>query len=162
MFYLIANDRTLTATAADTEAARALVASLADGPVTVELEDYGGFEKVGSLPQSLPASDTRITTSPGDIMLYQGRDIVVFYGSNTWSYTPLGKIEGATSAGLREFFGHGDVRVTLSLNPLSGLEVTEVDSAGGSCEIYDLTGRPVRGTLSPGFYIINGKKTLVK
>lgn len=100
---------------ADTEAASTLAELLEGGPMTVELHSYGGFEKVGPLPQALPESDEQITTVSGDVMLYQGDQITVFYGSNTWDYTPLGRIEGATADGLLAAFGDGDVTVELSL-----------------------------------------------
>jgi len=97
----------MTATLIDNAATRELTALLSQDPVTIEMDDYGGFEKVGALPQSLPTSNSQITTQPGDIMLYQGRNMVIFYGSNSWSYTRLGKIDGATVEGLRQFFGNG-------------------------------------------------------
>ena len=105
---------TLHATLADTEAARALADQLASGPITVDLHSYGGFEKVGPLPQPLPADDVQTTTEPGDVMLYQGNQITIFYGSNTWAYTPLAKIDGATADSLKEAFGDGDVEVMLT------------------------------------------------
>lgn len=100
---------------ADTEAARALVEQLANGPVKVSLHAYGGFEQVGPLPWILPASDEQITTSPGDVMLYQGNQITIFTGSNSWAYTPLGHLEGATSESLLEAFGAGDAEISLEL-----------------------------------------------
>jgi len=84
-------NRTLSATMPDNDATHSLIRLLNDGPITINMSDYGGFEKVGALPQSLPASDTHITTVPGDIMLYQGRNMVIFYGLNSWSYTPPGQ-----------------------------------------------------------------------
>ena len=109
------NGASFTVTLADTEAASALAGLLEGGPVTVEMHSYGGFEKVGPLPQALPESDEQITTAPGDVMLYQGDQITVFYGSNTWDYTPLGHIEDATADDLLAAFGDGDVTVELSL-----------------------------------------------
>ena len=85
------------------------------GPVTVNLHAYGGFEQVGPLPWNLPESNEQITTSPGDIMLYQGDQITIFTGSNSWAYTPLGSIEGTTSELLLEAFGGNAVDITLSL-----------------------------------------------
>lgn len=96
-------NESMTANLVDNEATRALVSLLEHAPITIDMSDYGGFEKVGELPQSLPTSNTQITTEPGDIMLYQGRSLVVFYGSNSWSYTRLGRIEEATVATLRQF-----------------------------------------------------------
>lgn len=77
------------------------------------MSDYAGFEKVGSLGQSLPTENSRITARSGDIVLYQGNQIVMFYGSNSWSYTRLGKIDDL--AGWQEALGNGDVTVTLSM-----------------------------------------------
>lgn len=104
-----------TVALAGTEAARALVEQLQAGPITVSLHAYGGFEQVGPLPWSLPSSDEQLTTSPGDIMLYQGNQITIFTGSNSWAYTPLGNIEGATPEMLREAFGGDTAEVTISL-----------------------------------------------
>lgn len=95
------------------EAAETLAEMLAQGPLTVVLSDYGGFEKVGALGASLPASDRRTTTSPGDVVLYQGDQIVAFYGSNTWAYTRLARVTDTT--GWAEALGSGDVELTLSL-----------------------------------------------
>lgn len=108
-------DATFEMTSADTEAARGLVSKLQDGPVTVNLRSYGGFEKVGPLPWALPQSDERITAEPGDVMLYQSDQMTIFTGSNSWAYTSLGHIEGATADSLLAAFGDGDVEVTLSL-----------------------------------------------
>ncbi len=108
------NGKTLTASIADNEAGKALAELLGKGDLTLSLSEYGGFEKVGALPQALPKSDTQIKTEAGDIMLYQGNQMTIFYGSNSWSYTPLGKIEYATAAELKEIFGTGDVTVKLS------------------------------------------------
>lgn len=112
-FYLTVEGVTFPATFADNQGAEALADLLTDGPLTLSLEDYGGFEKVGSLGQSLPTSNTHITTQSGDIVLYQGKQIVLFYGSNSWSYTRLGQVTDLT--GWQEALGHGDVTVTLSL-----------------------------------------------
>ena len=107
------NGSLFTATLADNAAADALVDWVEEGPVTLELSDYAGFEKVGPLGRSLPASDGQTTTHAGDIVLYQGDQIVLFYGSNSWSYTRLGRIDDLT--GWEDALGSGDVTVTLSL-----------------------------------------------
>ena len=109
------NGTALTITLADTEAASALAELLQSGPMEINLHSYGGFEKVGPLPQTLPTNDEQITTGPGDVMLYQGNQITIFYGSNTWDYTPIGHIEGVTTETLLAAFGEGDVTVELSL-----------------------------------------------
>ena len=114
-FVIHVGDSQLTVTLANTDAARALAEHLQAGPVTVNLHAYGGFEKVGALPWSLPANDEQIITSSGDVMLYQGDQISIFTDSNSWAYTPLGKIEGATSDSLLEVLGDSDVDAALSL-----------------------------------------------
>ncbi len=106
-------DTIFTATLADNAAVQALAGMLTDAPIVIEMQDYGGFEKVGSLGTSLPANDSQTTTEPGDIVLYQGDQIVIFYGSNTWGYTRLGRVDDLT--GWAEALGGGDITVTLSL-----------------------------------------------
>ena len=107
----------LTVKIENNSATQALVGALGEAPITYTASDYGGFEKVGALGRSLPASDTRISTQAGDVILYSGDQIVLFYGSNTWSYTRLGRIEYTSIEELKSFLkaGEGDVRVTLSL-----------------------------------------------
>ena len=101
----------------DNNATKELVKALRKAPVSYEANDYGGFEKVGDLGYSLPASDTQITTGPGDVILYSGNQIVLFYGTNTWSYTRIGKMEYGTLDELKAFLkaGQGMITVTLSL-----------------------------------------------
>ena len=112
-FYVSVGGVTFTASFADNSGAQALKELLAAGPVTISMSDYGGFEKVGSLGQSLPTSNSQTTTQAGDIVLYQGNQIVIFYGSNSWSYTRLGKVDDLT--GWEDALGSGDVSVTFSL-----------------------------------------------
>lgn len=112
-FYVSVGEKVFSATFADNSGAQALKELLADGDITIRMSDYGGFEKVGSLGQSLPTENSQTTTQAGDIVLYQGSQIVIFYGSNSWSYTRLGKIDDL--AGWQEALGNGDVAVTLSM-----------------------------------------------
>ena len=107
------NDHTYTATLADNPSAKAFAELLKVGPLTVSTHDYGNFEKVGSLGTELPRTDERITTSPGDIILYRGNQITVYYAQNTWSFTRLGRIDDPS--GLREALGSGDVEITFQL-----------------------------------------------
>ena len=153
---------TMTATLTDNEATRELTKLLEQADITIRMSDYGGFEKVGALPRSFSTSNTQITTAPGDIMLYQGNQMVIFYGSNSWSYTRLGKIDGATVSNLHQFLGNGDVTLTLSLDSSSGID--DVTADGDKAElVYDLNGRRVtKKPLAPGIYIINGKNTIVR
>ena len=101
----------------DNAATRALVAALREASISYEADDYGGFEKVGALGRSLPTSTTQITTQPGDVILYSGNQIVLFYGSNSWSYTRIGKMEYGSLDELKSFLkaGQGKINVTLSL-----------------------------------------------
>ena len=99
-----------TATLADTKAAQEFAQML---PMTITLNDYSGFEKVGSLGRSLTTSNSQITTVAGDIVLYNSSNIVMFYGSNSWSYTRLGKIDDLT--GWADALGHGSVTAIFTL-----------------------------------------------
>ena len=100
---------TLTATLADNSSASAFYELLQKGSVTVAMHDYGSFEKVGSLPSSLPRNDTQITTESGDIILYQGNQITIYYDTNSWSFTRLGKVDGVTQTELKKILSKGDV-----------------------------------------------------
>lgn len=115
MFYIYVNDARLAVTSSGNSSAQALLDLLAHGDVTVAASDYGNFEKVGTLPQSLPTNDERITTEAGDVILYQGNQITVYYDTNSWSLTRLGKIEGVSVAELKEILGNGSVELRLSL-----------------------------------------------
>ena len=107
-------DHVLSATFADNSSAAEFQAVLGQGPLTIEMEDYGGFEKVGPLGTSLTRNDAQITTEPGDIILYQGNQITVYYGTNTWSFTRLARIDDPTD--LQEKLGDGTVSITFSLD----------------------------------------------
>ena len=109
--------KTVSVLIEDNKATKALVAALRESPITYEADDYGGFEKVGSLGRSLPASNNQITTQAGDVILYNGNQIVLFYGSNSWSYTRIGKMEYESLDELKSFLkaGQGKINVTLSL-----------------------------------------------
>lgn len=96
-------------------AAQELIKELEKGNITVNATEYGGFEKVGELGFSLPTSDENINTEPGDIVLYQGDKISLFYGSHSWSYTKLGKIDNISSNELKEVLGQGNVTLVFSL-----------------------------------------------
>ena len=107
------NNHVLNVKLEDNSAAKALMNKLKWGDVTIHAEDYGGFEKVGDLGFSLPRSDKYITTSAGDIVLYDGDEISLFYNSNSWSYTKLGKVQNIKD--LKKILGIGDVKLVLSL-----------------------------------------------
>ena len=105
-----------TATLNNNRSAEAFAELLAQGPLTVDMSDYGSFEKVGPLGTDLPRSDESITTTPGDVILYLGNNITIYYAVNSWNFTLLGHIDGATGENMREFLGNGDPTVTFSLH----------------------------------------------
>ena len=97
----------------DNETVEALKEAVKTEPLTVQMSMYGGFEQVGSLNMTLPRNDVQTTTSAGDIVLYAGDQLVVFYGSNSWAYTRLGHVSDKTQQELTELLSNGDVTVTL-------------------------------------------------
>ena len=99
----------------DNDSVRALEELAGAEGLTVALSGYGGFEQVGSLGARLPRDDAQTVTEPGDIVLYSGNSIVLFYGSNAWAYTRLGKIQGLDEGELRQLLGGGDVSIRLAL-----------------------------------------------
>ena len=100
---------------ADNSSATALLELLVQGDVTVDMHDYGNFEKVGELGTELPTNDVNITTQAGDVILYQGNNIVIYYDTNTWNFTRLGKVVNVPADELKEILGEGNVTVTFSL-----------------------------------------------
>ena len=108
------NDEKVEVAWEDNESVKALADLASDSPLTIDASMYGGFEQVGSIGTDLPSSDINITTEPGDIMLYTGSNIVVFYGSNSWSYTRLGHIENKSADELKDLLGSNNVKITLS------------------------------------------------
>ncbi len=109
------NDNIFDIELENNSAAQELIKELEKGNITVNATEYGGFEKVGELGFSLPASDENINTEPGDIVLYQGDKVSLFYGSHSWSYTKLGKIDNISSNELKEVLGPGNVTLVFSL-----------------------------------------------
>lgn len=99
----------------DNESVSALTGLLREQPLSIRMSMYGDFEQVGSLGTSLPRKDEQTTTQAGDIVLYSGNQIVVFYGSNSWAYTRLGKITDKSAEELEELMGSGDVTIKLEL-----------------------------------------------
>lgn len=108
------NDTPVTVEWEDNESVAALKEAVKTNQITIQMSMYGGFEQFGSLGMSLPRNDTRITTESGDVILYSGNQMVVFYGSNTWAYTRLGHITDKTQAELTELLSNGSITITLS------------------------------------------------
>lgn len=107
-------DKTFYAHLEDNAAARAFVEKLNREPLTLTMRDYGGFEKVADLPWTLPTADERITAAPGDVVLYQGDKITLYYGENTWELTRLARI-GSRLDEWKTALGEGDVTVSINL-----------------------------------------------
>ena len=105
----------LTATLYDNSSSRAMVELLKKGPVTIDMHDFSNFEKVGELPVTLPRNDTYTETDSGDLILYLGKRFVIYYDKNSWSFTPLGKVEGVSKPELKKILGSGNVTAVLKL-----------------------------------------------
>ena len=114
--YIKINNNVLNIELEDNSATIELKERLKNGDIILITHDYGGFEKVGDLGFSLPREDTNITTSAGDIVLYQGNQISLFYNSNSWNYTRLGEIQNVSSGELKNILGNGDVTLTFTLS----------------------------------------------
>lgn len=116
--YIYINGNKLTAELGDNSSAEALVKLLKEGDITYAADDYGNFEKVGSLGHTLPRNDERITARPGDVILYLGSNICLYYGVNTYNFTRLGSIVGHSEGEMRTLLsaGSGEISITLSLN----------------------------------------------
>ena len=143
------------------EATKALVERLQEGPVTVTLSSNGDFEIWGALGFSLPTDNRQINAVAGDVILYNGNNICIMYGQNSWSYTHLGRIEGLTEAELRSFLkaGQSNIAVTLSFTE----EITAIHDAPAQTSkntFYSLDGRRI-GRSANGAFIANGKKVIL-
>ena len=112
---LVINSRMLTAVLEDNSSADAFAKLLESGPLTLSMSDYGNFEKTGELPESLKRNDSTITAEPGDIILYQGKTVTVYYGFNKYNFTRLGRITDITGDELKELLGKNNVTVTFRL-----------------------------------------------
>ena len=154
--YITIDGVTKTATLVGNAATQELVAKLQETPVTVTLND-NHFEIWGSLGFSLPTSNEQVNAQPGDIVLYSGQYICIFYGSNSYSYTRLGKIDGLTESELKTFLkaGESNISVTLSVSDPTGISRVQAD--GSSSRAYTLQGT-VAQTGRKGIIIQNGKK----
>jgi len=159
--YITIDGRTETVTLTNNSATQALVAKLQEASVTVTLNSSGGFEIWGALGFSLPTSNEQINAQPGDIVLYNGSNICMFYGTNSWNYTLLGKIDGLSESELRTFLkaGESNISVTLSLSNTTG--ISQVKADGSKSRAYTFS-----GTLAQvghkGIIIQNGKKIIRK
>ena len=148
---------TNTATMVDNAATQELVARLQQAPVTVTLNSSGGFEIWGALGFSLPTSNQQVNAQPGDIVLYNGSNICMFHGTNSWSYTRLGQIDGLSEGELRTFLhaGESNISVMLSLSSTTGISQVRADES--LSKSYTLQGTIAQAGYK-GFIIKNGRK----
>ena len=159
--YITIGEETHTVTMEDNVGTRALVAALQTENIVYIAHDYGNFEKVGYIGQSFPTDNHQITTSAGDLVLYGGDNICIFYGSNSWSYTRIGKLDGLSADEVRRFVkaGEGEVSITLSLQPIyTGIqELSPNENDEGTA--YTITGQ-IAPKGYKGIVIQNGKKRI--
>ncbi len=157
--YITIGGKTASVTLADNSATQALVEKLQQAPVTVTLNSSGGFEIWGPLGFSLPTSNERINAQPGDVNLYSGDNICIFYGTNSWTYTRLGKIDNMTASELTTFLkaGENNISVTLSLSSSTGINSVSADKL--SSNAYTLQGTLAQAR-QKGIIIQNGKKII--
>lgn len=113
MLYITVGEHEFRAVLEENASAQELKELLEKGPITVSMDDYGGFEKVGPLGATLTRSDESITTQPGDVILYQGNQIVIYYAPNSWNFTKLAQIEDASD--LKQKLGEGSIEAAFSL-----------------------------------------------
>ncbi len=165
--YITIDGQTQAVTLVDNQATKTLVEKLQQTPVTVTLNSSGDFEIWGTLGFSLPTNNEQINAQPGDVILYNGSNICIFYGTNSWSYTRLGKIDGLSENQLRTFLkaGESNITVTLSLSNTTGINgltpslPTSLRLEGG---IYTISGQRLAQAPTRGIYIENGIKKLAK
>lgn len=112
---LFIGDAVLEATLVSNSSTEELVKRLKDGPIKIDMKDYGGMEKVGAFKTMLPQNDMPTNAKPGDLILYQGNAFVIYYAPNSWHFTKLGRIENCERKSLLKILGSGNVSVTLSL-----------------------------------------------
>lgn len=150
---------TKTATLVDNSTTQTLVAKLKSAPVTVTLNSSGGFEIWGALGFSLTTSNEQVNAQPGDIVLYNGSNICMFYGTNSWSYTRLGHIDDLSESELRTFLkaGENNISVTLSLSNATG--ISQVRANVTTSKAYTLQGTLAQAGYK-GIVIQNGKKII--
>ena len=109
------NDTTFTATLEENSSAKAFAEFLAQGDLTLDMHDYGSFEKVADLPRSFPRNDKQIDTDAGDVILYQGNSITIYYDKNSWNFTRLARIDSVNKKRLQQILGKGNVKATFSV-----------------------------------------------
>ena len=95
------------------ESVQQILSIASNSDIIVNMHRYGGFEQVGELGHNIVSNNMQITTEPGDIVLYNGNNIVVFFGNNSWSYTKLGKIKGKSLNELKTLLDKSSVVINI-------------------------------------------------
>ena len=159
--YITIDGQTQAVTLVDNAATQELVSKLQQGAVNVTLNSNGDFEIWGALGFSLPTNNEQINAQPGDVILYNGSNICIFYGTNSWSYTRLGKIDGLSESELRTFLKAGESSITVTLSLTNGTTaIRQVSSTAEHDVYYSLNGQRVENP-THGIYIKNGKKVIL-
>ena len=155
--YLTIGGVTKTATMVSNSSTEALVAQLQQGNITYEARDYGNFEKVGALGYTFPENNEQINTVPGDLILYQGSNLCIYYDTNSWNFTRIGKLDNMTQADIKTWVNAGgdNISVTLSISQPTG--ISQVKSDEINSKAYTLQGTLAQAG-QKGIVIQDGKK----
>ena len=159
--YLTIGGVTKTATLVSNSSTEALVAQLQKGNITYEAHDYGNFEKVGELGYTFPENNEQINTVPGDLILYQGENLCIYYDTNSWNFTRIGKLDNMTQADIKTWVNAGgdNVSVTLSISEPTG--ISQVKSDEIKSKAYTIQGT-LASSDAKGLVIQDGKKKIIK
>ena len=161
ILYITISGVTKTATLVSNSSTESMVAQLQQGDITYEAYDYGNFEKVGALGYTFPENNTQITTEPGDLILYQGSNLCIYYDTNSWNFTRIGKLNNMTQADIKTWVNAGgdNVTVTLSLSNTTGINKNVNSKSSNSNFSYTLQGSLAQAR-TKGIIIKNGKKLI--
>ena len=158
--YITIGGVTKTATMVSNTSTEALIQQLQKGDITYEAHDYGNFEKVGALGYTFPENNEQINTVPGDLILYQGSNLCIYYDTNSWNFTRIGKLDNMTQAEIKTWVNAGgdNVSVTLSISEPTGISKVKADDV--KSKAYTLQGT-IAQTGAKGIVILNGKKVAI-
>ena len=158
--YITIGGVTKTATLVSNSSKEALVAQLQQGNITYEAHDYGNFEKVGALGYTFPENNEQINTEPGDLILYQGSNLCIYYDTNSWNFTRIGKLDNMTQAEIKTWVNAGgdNVSVTLSISEPTGISQVKADDV--KSKAYTLQGSLAHAG-QKRIIIKNGKKQII-
>ena len=135
------------------------MAQLQKGNITYEAHDYGNFEKVGELGYTFPENNEQINTVPGDLILHQGENLCIYYDTNSWNFTRIGKLDNMTQSDIKTWMNAGgdNVSVTLSISEPTG--IIQVKSDEIKSRVYTLQGT-LASADAKGLVIQDGKKII--